>query len=124
MTTGSDSNAAKVELAHQAGQFKLANDLTVTRLGFGAMRITGNDVWGEPVDRPACLKVLQRAVAQGVRPPQLGLIEREPPAHPVGPGRQGVLFGLADGQDSALCHSLGVSNSPQSLATRRRHRAH
>jgi hypothetical protein len=39
-------------------------------------------------------------------------------------GGQGVLFGLADGQDSALCHSLGVSNSPQSLATRRRHRAH
>jgi pyridoxine 4-dehydrogenase len=66
MTTGSDSNAAKVELAHQAGQFKLGNDLTVTRLGFGAMRITGNDVWGEPVDRPACLKVLQRAVELGI----------------------------------------------------------
>ena len=39
-------------------------------------------------------------------------------------GGQGVLFGLADGQDSALCHSLGVTSSPQSLATRRRHRAH
>ena len=39
-------------------------------------------------------------------------------------GGRGVLFGLADGQDSALCHSLGVTSSPQSLATRRRHRAH
>jgi hypothetical protein len=39
-------------------------------------------------------------------------------------GGQGVLFGLADGQDSALCHSLGVTSSPPSLATRRRHRAH
>jgi hypothetical protein len=39
-------------------------------------------------------------------------------------GGQGVLFGLADGQDSALCHSLGVTSSPSSLATRRRHRAH
>jgi hypothetical protein len=39
-------------------------------------------------------------------------------------GGQGVLFGLADGQDSALCHSLGVTSSPQSLASRRRHRTH
>jgi hypothetical protein len=39
-------------------------------------------------------------------------------------GGQGVLFGLADGQDSALCHSLGVTSAPPSLATRRRHRAH
>jgi hypothetical protein len=37
---------------------------------------------------------------------------------------QGVLFGLADGQDSALCRSLGVNSAPQSLATRRRHREH
>jgi hypothetical protein len=37
---------------------------------------------------------------------------------------QGVLFGLADGQDSPLCRSLGVTSAPQSLATRRRHREH
>ncbi|HEY1963665.1 MAG TPA: hypothetical protein VGG59_01980 [Acidobacteriaceae bacterium] len=37
---------------------------------------------------------------------------------------QGVLFGLADGQDGALCRSLGVTSAPSSLATRRRHRAH
>jgi hypothetical protein len=39
-------------------------------------------------------------------------------------GGQGVLFGLADGQDSALCHSIGVISAPESLATRRRRRAH
>jgi hypothetical protein len=37
---------------------------------------------------------------------------------------QGVLFGLADGQDGALCRSLGVTSAPSSLATRRRHRTH
>jgi hypothetical protein len=39
-------------------------------------------------------------------------------------GGQGVLFGLADGQDSALCRSIGITSAPESLATRRRHRAH
>jgi hypothetical protein len=39
-------------------------------------------------------------------------------------GGQGVLFGLADGQDSALCRSVGITSAPPSLATRRRHRAH
>jgi hypothetical protein len=39
-------------------------------------------------------------------------------------GGQGVLFGLADGQDSALCRSVGVTSASPSLATRRRHRAH
>ncbi|MGA9720490.1 MAG: hypothetical protein WBQ79_19580 [Acidobacteriaceae bacterium] len=39
-------------------------------------------------------------------------------------GGQGVLFGLADGQDSALCRSVGTTTAPPSLATRRRHRAH
>jgi hypothetical protein len=39
-------------------------------------------------------------------------------------GGQGVLFGLADGQDTALCHSVGVTAAPPSLATRRRRRAH
>jgi hypothetical protein len=37
---------------------------------------------------------------------------------------QGVLFGLADGQDSPVCRSLGVTGTAPSLATRRRHRAH
>ncbi|MFN8218190.1 MAG: aldo/keto reductase [Solirubrobacterales bacterium] len=41
-------------------------DLTVRRLGFGAMRITGDGVWGPPPDRDAALAVLRRAVELGV----------------------------------------------------------
>jgi pyridoxine 4-dehydrogenase len=41
-------------------------DLTVNRLGFGAMRITGRGIWGEPPDRGAATAVLRRAVELGV----------------------------------------------------------
>src|SRR5947209_2844758 len=46
--------------------FKLGGDLTVNRLGFGAMRITGERIWGWPPDRQNALKVLRRAVELGV----------------------------------------------------------
>jgi len=46
--------------------FKIGGDLEVNRLGFGAMRITGEGVWGWPPDRAAALKVLKRAVELGV----------------------------------------------------------
>jgi pyridoxine 4-dehydrogenase len=46
--------------------FKIGGDLTVNRLGFGAMRITGDGIWGWPKDRDAALKVLKRAVELGV----------------------------------------------------------
>jgi len=42
--------------------WKLGGDLTVNRLGFGAMRITGEGIWGWPPDRQNALKVLRRAV--------------------------------------------------------------
>ena len=45
---------------------KLGGDLSVNRLGFGAMRITGEGVWGWPPDRDNALKVLRRAVELGV----------------------------------------------------------
>jgi aryl-alcohol dehydrogenase-like predicted oxidoreductase len=41
-------------------------DMTVNRLGYGAMRITGAGIWGEPEDRDGALGVLRRAVAQDV----------------------------------------------------------
>ncbi len=41
-------------------------DLLVHRLGFGAMRLTGRGIWGEPTDRAECLRVLRRAVELGV----------------------------------------------------------
>jgi aryl-alcohol dehydrogenase-like predicted oxidoreductase len=52
--------------AAAAGQIVLGVDRTVNRLGFGAMRITGPGIWGEPPDVPAACRVLQRAVHLGV----------------------------------------------------------
>jgi aryl-alcohol dehydrogenase-like predicted oxidoreductase len=46
--------------------FKIGGDLQVNRLGFGAMRITGDGIWGWPPDRANAVKVLKRAVDLGV----------------------------------------------------------
>jgi aryl-alcohol dehydrogenase-like predicted oxidoreductase len=46
--------------------FKIGNDLEVNRLGFGAMRLTGKGIWGEPEDVEECRRVLKRAVKLGV----------------------------------------------------------
>jgi pyridoxine 4-dehydrogenase len=48
--------------AKKSGEFLIGNDLRVTRLGFGAMRITGEGIWGEPADRAEAIRVLRRAV--------------------------------------------------------------
>src|ERR1700685_3922583 len=48
------------------GTFALGGELTINRLGYGAMRITGDGIWGEPKDREEARKVLQRAVELGV----------------------------------------------------------
>jgi aryl-alcohol dehydrogenase-like predicted oxidoreductase len=48
-----------------SGTFQLG-DRTVHRLGFGAMRLTGPGVWGEPQDRPEAIRVLRRAVELGI----------------------------------------------------------
>jgi pyridoxine 4-dehydrogenase len=48
--------------ARLAGDVSLGNELSVHRLGFGAMRLTGEGIWGPPKDRKAALAVLRRAV--------------------------------------------------------------
>jgi len=52
--------------AAESGVFKIGGDLPVHRLGFGAMRITGPGVWGEPKDPAEARRVLRRAVELGV----------------------------------------------------------
>ena len=52
--------------AAPSGTFDIGGDLTVNRLGFGAMRITGKGVWGEPDDRAEALRVLRRLPELGV----------------------------------------------------------
>lgn len=52
--------------AAPSGTFRIGGDLPVTRLGFGAMRITGKGVWGDPPDRGRALEVLRRLPELGV----------------------------------------------------------
>ena len=52
--------------AAAAGTIDVGGDLTVNRLGFGAMRITGRGIWGEPSSREQAIKTLQRVVELGV----------------------------------------------------------
>lgn len=46
--------------------FTIGGDLRVGRLGFGAMRVTGTGVWGEPPDRREAIRVIRRAVELGI----------------------------------------------------------
>ncbi len=52
--------------AAASGTVLLGGDLPVTRMGYGAMRLTGEGVWGEPADRDHAIAVLRRAVELGV----------------------------------------------------------
>src|ERR1700744_4809602 len=52
--------------AAEAGTIDIGGDLTVNRLGYGAMRITGSGVWGEPADRDQAKAALRKAVELGV----------------------------------------------------------
>src|ERR1700712_11009 len=58
--TMSDLNASK------SGTFKIGGDLTVNRLGFGAMRITGRGIWGDPADNGESIRTLKRLPELGV----------------------------------------------------------
>jgi pyridoxine 4-dehydrogenase len=62
---GQDRGVTKIEgnlTASAAGTIDLGGDITVNRLGFGAMRITGRGVWGDPPDVEQAKSVLRRAV--------------------------------------------------------------
>ena len=52
--------------AEAAGTIDVGGDLTVNRMGFGAMRITGNGIWGEPPSRDQAIATLRRVVELGV----------------------------------------------------------
>jgi aryl-alcohol dehydrogenase-like predicted oxidoreductase len=56
----------KKEVSTKAGDISLGNKLSVRRLGFGAMRLTGEGIWGPPKDRKRAIAVLHRAVELGV----------------------------------------------------------
>ena len=62
-----DNNGNQNKLSAAAsGTVSLGGELTVNRLGFGAMRITGDGIWGPPKDRRTAIAVLRRAIELGV----------------------------------------------------------
>jgi len=52
--------------AAKSGTFKIGGEIEVHRLGFGAMRVTGPGIWGEPADRPEAIRTLKRLPEIGV----------------------------------------------------------
>jgi pyridoxine 4-dehydrogenase len=64
--TKEPANRKESTLAKRAGEFSISNDLRVTRLGFGSMRLTGKGIWGPPADRAEAISVLRRAVELGI----------------------------------------------------------
>ena len=60
------SHTTSGPLAAAAGTITIGDDLTVNRMGFGAMRLTGRGIWGPPTDRPEAIRVLRRAIELGV----------------------------------------------------------
>ncbi len=63
---GAAESAGLTSPAAAAGELTLGGDLTVRRLGYGAMRITGEGIWGEPADREGALALLRRVLELGV----------------------------------------------------------
>src|SRR2546423_7445306 len=62
----SGSTLLRAANTEASSMFKIGGDLSVNRLGFGAMRLTGEGIWGWPKDREEAKKVLKRAVELGV----------------------------------------------------------
>jgi aryl-alcohol dehydrogenase-like predicted oxidoreductase len=66
MTAPQRRHQSDPQPATRSGTFAIGGDLPVRRLGFGAMRLTGPGVWGEPADRTEAIAVLRRAIELGI----------------------------------------------------------
>ncbi len=64
--SGNGAGCRRAHGKHLPDSFDIRDELTVRRLGFGAMRLVGPEVYGEPADSANSLAVLRRAVALGV----------------------------------------------------------
>ena len=54
------------ENVYKSGTFKIGGEIEIHRLGYGAMRVTGKGVWGEPADRPEAIRTLKRTHDLGI----------------------------------------------------------
>jgi aryl-alcohol dehydrogenase-like predicted oxidoreductase len=64
--SNSTTNISSSKPATQSGLFRIGGNVPVHRLGFGAMRITGKGIWGEPENHDEVIRVLRRALELGV----------------------------------------------------------
>jgi len=92
------ASATQALPAAQSGTITLGGDLTVNRMGFGAMRITGKGIWGPPADVDGALATLRRAVELGVN-----------------------FIDTADSYGPFVSEDL-IAKAPQALSCRSRHR--
>jgi pyridoxine 4-dehydrogenase len=66
LTKGQRSHRTDPRPAIGSGTFAIGGDIPVHRLGFGAMQLTGDGVWGEPADHSEAIAVLRRALELGI----------------------------------------------------------
>src|SRR6185436_2107006 len=113
-------SATTVPTAALSGTFLLGGDLPVHRLGFGAMRITGDGVWGPPADKPEALATLRRAMEL-----QITLIDtaesygprvsEELIAEALQPYPSGLVIATKGGYDRSGPHQWEVNAHPKRL---------
>jgi len=65
-TSSTTTQKSSDKPAAQSGTFRIGGDLPIYRLGFGAMRITGLGIWGEPQDHDEVIRVLRRTIELGI----------------------------------------------------------
>jgi aryl-alcohol dehydrogenase-like predicted oxidoreductase len=102
-----------------SGTFQLG-DLTVHRLGFGAMRITGKGVWGPPADRREAIAVLKRAIELGINLIDTAEsygphISEELIAKALHPYPEGLVIATKGGLDRTGPDQWPINASPQRL---------
>src|SRR3954452_9128906 len=106
--------------AAQSGTFRLGGDLSVNRLGFGAMRITGNGIWGPPADHEESIAVLRRAIELGVNLIDTAEsygphVSEELIAEALHPYRRGLVIATKGGLDRPGPHEWEPNGRPERL---------
>src|SRR5207237_792916 len=103
-----------------SGTFLLGGDLPVHRLGFGAMRITGDGVWGPPRDRAEAIGTLQRAIELGINLIDTAEsygphVSEELIAEALYPYSKGLVIATKGGYDRSGPHEWEENGRPERL---------
>jgi pyridoxine 4-dehydrogenase len=102
------------------GTITIGGDLTVRRLGFGAMRITGEGIWGEPKDRAGAVKLMRNVVESGVNFIDTAdaygpAVSEEIIAEALAPYKDGVVIGTKAGLERSGPGAWESNGRPEHL---------